>query len=241
METRKLYYIKDGYYYQPRNIVVPITHGIPSNYTDKSPEHLEPNHDEWIRATNDPDNFWALSTIMPPWDTEAYNKRLQNAQAEAINRAEVLFDAVIAKGLLYDFGQKGIDAKNSDPRTNGGTQGFEFTINPPWGAITWQVAHDDGFLHVQSRKRDRGNLFEAMAFVKEIEARATVDNPAQPVPFQMTENVMIPLTYSEYKELFFQVGNWYSVKFYELQLQKGSIRALTKIEDALNYTPFFSS
>jgi hypothetical protein len=189
-----------------------------------------------VRRTGQNDPFWELTSEMPAWDVVAYQKRLDDAKVVAIAELEFLFDKILALGMRYDFGAAGIAAKANDTRTQGGTVSFDAVLEHPHSNISFSVAPDDGYLHIQARLRDRSTLQQTFAFVQQLVDRGVTD----PLAFQSTENILIPLSLADYDAVTFALGQWYSAKFYELQIHKLTIRQMTSIQDVVSYQPTFT-
>jgi hypothetical protein len=162
--------------------------------------------------------------------------KLNDVKQIALADVEFLFDRILALGMRYDFGAAGIAAKANDARTQGGTVSFTTTLEHPHSNISFSVAPDDGYLHIQARLRDRSTLQQTFAFVQQLVDRGVTD----PLAFQSTENILIPLTLADYDAVTFALGQWYSAKFYELQIHKLSIRNMTSIQDVVSYQPTFT-
>jgi hypothetical protein len=162
--------------------------------------------------------------------------KLNDIKQIALADIEFLFDRLLALGMRYDFGAAGIAAKANDTRTQGGTISFDAVLEHPHSNISFSVAPDDGYLHIQARLRDRSTLQQTFAFVQQLVDRGVTD----PLAFQSTENILIPLSLADYDAVTFALGQWYSAKFYELQIHKLTIRQMTSIQDVVSYQPTFT-
>lgn len=229
--------IRDGYWFPAGDVEVNPKQGAPSGYTFSDPRPLNPNKDQWVCRTGQNASFWKLTDVMPPWDVVTYNRRLDTAKVIAIAELEFLFDCVCALGMRYDFGATGIAAKANDARTQGGTVSFEATLEHPHSDVIIAVGHDDGFLHTQARAKDRGNLSDVARHMVRRVSRGDVS----PLAWQCTENMLIPLDLAGFDQLSFALGEWYSTKFYELQVHKLTIRNMTSIQEVVDYEPAFSA
>lgn len=191
----------------------------------------------------------ALTALLPTWrenfgflmldgsgNVTTQIDKLNDVKQIALADVEFLFDRILALGMRYDFGAAGIAAKANDVRTQGGTVSFESVLEHPHSNISFTVAPDDGYLHIQARLRDRSTLQQTFAFVQQLVDRGVTD----PLAFQSTENILIPLTLADYDAVSFALGQWYSAKFYELQIHKLTIRNMTSIQDVVSYQPTFT-
>jgi hypothetical protein len=174
----------------------------------------------------------ALNALLPTWrenfdflmldggNVTTQADKLEQVKIMAIADVEFLFDRTLALGMRYDFGATGIAAKANDARTQGGTVSFEATLEHPHSDVIIAVAHDDGFLHTQARAKDRGNLSDVARHMVRRVSRGDMGALA----WQCTENMLIPLDLAGFDQLSFALGEWYSTKFYELQVHKLTIR-----------------
>jgi len=191
----------------------------------------------------------ALNMLLPSWrenfdflmldasgNVTTQADKLNDVKQQAIANIEFRFDRLLALGMRYDFGAAGIAAKANDARTQGGTVSFDAVLEHPHSNISFSVAPDDGFLHIQARLRDRSTLQQTFAFVQQLVDRGVTD----PLAFQSTENILIPLSLADYDAVTFALGQWYSMKFYELQIHKLTIRQMTSIQDVVSYQPTFT-